>query len=226
MAARSARDDTRSTPERVLDVAERLFAERGFAGASLADICGEVGIAKSSLLHHFPSKRRIYAGVLARIAGDLEAMLAEARQMDGEPAERFRHMIALHLHWTRRRPDYNQLMLRELIDNAERAGQVRHWVLKPVLDEMAALIAEAQEQGAPGSIDPKLFLFHTVGGIAYVMAARLTLAGITGESDIDAMIERYCDFVIRSIDTALIGDRPKKPDHQDEVDLSREPDQE
>lgn len=205
MAAPLARGDARSTPERVLDVAERLFAERGFTGASLADICGEVGIAKSSLLHHFPSKKKIYAGVLARIAGDLGAMLAEARQMDGEPAQRFRHMIALHLHWTRRRSDYNRLMLRELIDNADRARQVQHWVLKPVLDELAALIAEAQEQGALGSVDPMLFLFHTVGGIAYVMAAQPTLAGVTGEKDSEALIERYCDFVIRSIDTALMG---------------------
>ena len=87
MAAPLVSDDARGTAERVLDAAERLFAERGFAGASLADICGEVGIAKSSLLHHFPSKKRIYAGVLARIVGDLEAMLAEAKQMDGEPAD-------------------------------------------------------------------------------------------------------------------------------------------
>lgn len=207
MAAPLARRDARRTPERVLDVAERLFAERGFAGASLADICGEVGIAKSSLLHHFPSKKRIYAGVLARIADDLETMLAKAKQMHGAPAERFRHMIALHLHWTRRRPDYNQLMLRELLDNAGRSSQIRNWVLKPVLDELAALIAEAQDEGALGSVDPMLFLFHTVGGIAYVMAARLTLAGITGQTDIDAMIENYCDFVIRSIDAALMTER-------------------
>ncbi len=203
MAAPLARDDARGTAERVLDAAERLFAERGFSGASLADICGEVGIAKSSLLHHFSSKKKIYSGVLARIAGDLEAMLAEAKQMDGEPVERFRHMIALHLHWTRRRPDYNQLMLRELIDNADRASQAKHWVLKPVLVELAALIAEAQEQGALGSVDPMLLLFHTVGGISYVMAAQPTLAGITGETDTEALIERYCDFVVRSIDTAL-----------------------
>ena len=208
MAAPRAHADARSTAEHVLDAAERLFAEHGFSGASLADICGEVGIAKSSLLHHFPSKKRIYAAVLARIAADLEAMLAEAKQMHGEAAARFRHMIALHLHWTRRRPDYNQLMLRELVDNTDRASQVRNWVLKPVLDEMAALITEAQEQGALRPIDPMLFLFHTVGGIAYVMAARLTLAGITGETDIDALIERYCDFVMRSIDVAPIDAAP------------------
>ena len=212
MAAPMAHADARGTAEHILDAAERLFAERGFAGASLADICGEVGIAKSSLLHHFPTKKRIYAGVLARIAGDLEAMLAEARQMRGEPQERLRHMIALHLHWTRRRPDYNQLMLRELLDNGERASQVRHWVLKPVLDELAALVAEAQERegdgpAPPGASDAMLFLFHTLGGIAYVMAARLTMAGITGESDIDAMIERYCDFVMRSLEPALMAGR-------------------
>jgi AcrR family transcriptional regulator len=86
MAAPLASMDDRSTRERVLDVAERRFAEQGFHGTSLADICGEVGIAKSSLLHHFASKRRIYAEVLERIAAELRDLHDQAMAAEGDAA--------------------------------------------------------------------------------------------------------------------------------------------
>jgi AcrR family transcriptional regulator len=195
--------DDRSTRERVLDVAERRFAEQGFHGTSLADICGEVGIAKSSLLHHFASKRRIYAEVLERIAAELRDLHDQAMAAEGDAAARLRDLVARHLAWTRRRPDYNQLMLRELIDNQARPGAVRRWVLKPVLDDMAALVAEAQAGGGAVPADPMLFLFHLVGGIAYVAAGRSTIAGIMGMPDEAALMDRYADHVRRSVEEFL-----------------------
>ncbi len=48
--------------ERVLDAAERLFAERGYASVTLRDIAAEVGIRHTSLYHHVPGgKEAIFA---------------------------------------------------------------------------------------------------------------------------------------------------------------------
>ena len=55
-----------ATAERILDEAEALFAERGFAGATLRDVATRVGIRNPSLYNHFPSKECLYVAVLER----------------------------------------------------------------------------------------------------------------------------------------------------------------
>ena len=47
------------TPQRILDVAERLVQTRGFNGFSYADIAGTLGITKASLHYHFPTKAEL-----------------------------------------------------------------------------------------------------------------------------------------------------------------------
>jgi AcrR family transcriptional regulator len=54
------------TRERILDVAEGLFAERGLAGTAVRDIAREAGLTAASLYNHFDGKQALYDAVLAR----------------------------------------------------------------------------------------------------------------------------------------------------------------
>ena len=54
------------TKERILDVAERLFAEGGFPATSLRDITAEAGVNLASVNYHFGSKEALLASVLER----------------------------------------------------------------------------------------------------------------------------------------------------------------
>src|SRR5690606_15695429 len=54
------------TAARILDAAEALFAERGYAGTTLRDVADAVGLRIPSLYNHFPSKDALYAAVLER----------------------------------------------------------------------------------------------------------------------------------------------------------------
>ena len=47
------------TRQRILEVALDLFGDRGYAGASVADITARLGISKAALYHHFASKDEI-----------------------------------------------------------------------------------------------------------------------------------------------------------------------
>ena len=52
---------------RVLDVAERLFTERGYNAVTLRDIAGQLGISQASLYHHAPGgKEQLYVEVTER----------------------------------------------------------------------------------------------------------------------------------------------------------------
>ena len=54
------------TRDRILDTAEALFAERGFAGTAVRDIAAAVGLTAASLYNHFAGKEALYAAVLER----------------------------------------------------------------------------------------------------------------------------------------------------------------
>lgn len=57
----------------ILDVAEMLFATKGFDEASTNDIIKEIGIARGTLYHHFGSKEEILDSVISRLTAGLIA---------------------------------------------------------------------------------------------------------------------------------------------------------
>ncbi|WP_240687078.1 TetR/AcrR family transcriptional regulator [Amycolatopsis suaedae] len=83
------------TRQRVLDEALRLFAERGYAATSVADIQVACGLAPGSgaLYKHFPSKRALLEHAVRRnldtVAGRSDDAVAE---LPAEPAEALRLM--------------------------------------------------------------------------------------------------------------------------------------
>jgi TetR/AcrR family transcriptional repressor of nem operon len=69
------------TPERILDIAERLVQLRGFNDFSYADVARELGITTASLHYHFPSKAELGQALIARYT---ERFLAALDQIDDD----------------------------------------------------------------------------------------------------------------------------------------------
>jgi AcrR family transcriptional regulator len=65
-------DDTRT---RILAAARELFAERGYAATSLADIASAVGLTKTAVAYHFHPKDKLAAELLAPCADDMLTLL-------------------------------------------------------------------------------------------------------------------------------------------------------
>jgi AcrR family transcriptional regulator len=65
-----ARPFRQQVDEGILDRAAALFARRGFAKTSVQDVADAVGLSKTGLLHHYPSKDALHEAVLAQ-AGTL-----------------------------------------------------------------------------------------------------------------------------------------------------------
>jgi AcrR family transcriptional regulator len=59
--ARTIGSTAEITRDRILEAARELFAERGYAGTSLADIAAAVGLTKTAVAYHFHPKDRLAA---------------------------------------------------------------------------------------------------------------------------------------------------------------------
>jgi TetR/AcrR family transcriptional repressor of nem operon len=65
-----------SRREELLDIADRLWRSRGYAGFSFADLSAASGIRKASVHHHFPSKAALGEALIARHAASAQAFAA------------------------------------------------------------------------------------------------------------------------------------------------------
>ena len=76
-AASTSTVGERPTRDRILDAAERLFAERGYSGTAVRDIAAAVGLNAASLYNHFAGKEELYEAVLDRGLGPVFALIEE-----------------------------------------------------------------------------------------------------------------------------------------------------
>lgn len=65
-SARNTAKKPDSTRDRILDAAEKLFAENSYEGTTLREIAKGVGIREPSLYAHFANKDAIYGAVIDR----------------------------------------------------------------------------------------------------------------------------------------------------------------
>lgn len=77
-----------ATRERIVQVADELFYQRGFEKTSFADIADQVGISRGNFYHHFKSKDDILAAVIALRSARTQAMLDAWSRQATSPVER------------------------------------------------------------------------------------------------------------------------------------------
>ncbi|MFI5589264.1 TetR/AcrR family transcriptional regulator [Amycolatopsis sp. NPDC051758] len=79
--------------ESLLQVAVKLFNERGYDGTSMEDLSRKLGITKSAIYHHVPSKEELLRLSVDRALDGLFAVAAETTELDGRAIDRLEHLV-------------------------------------------------------------------------------------------------------------------------------------
>jgi AcrR family transcriptional regulator len=90
--------------EQILEVAARLFAERGFHGVSVGDIGKAVGVSGPALYKHFDSKDAVLAEMLVAISERLLAEGQERVSAAGDPAGALAALVDWHVDFALAQP--------------------------------------------------------------------------------------------------------------------------
>jgi TetR/AcrR family transcriptional regulator len=195
------------TRDRVLQVAQALFAERGYRGTSLRDIAKRIGIKAPSLLHHFPSKQQLYLAVLDKMFESLEdaanaiAWGRESRQ------ERMRQAIGDTIDFIASRPDFVRIMWKEMADESGVGRQVLKRRLPPLFSIAVNFIFRGQRDGEfRTEVDPLHFMWSlnsiTIGYFTTAaMVRRLWNMNLLEPAMIERRKREVIDMVERTLFT-------------------------
>ncbi|MGH3109795.1 MAG: TetR/AcrR family transcriptional regulator [Gaiellaceae bacterium] len=92
------RDGT-ATRTKILDAAEALVLDRGFAGTSVDDVIASAQTTKGGFFHHFPTKQELAHALVERyVAADMElldSLLEQAEQESDDPLEQLLRFVSL-----------------------------------------------------------------------------------------------------------------------------------
>ena len=173
--------DTRA---KILEVAEREFAESGFSGAHLQRIAEQVGVQKTALYYYFASKEQLYVAVLLRVLEELDGVVAGAVDSPGTPVERLERLLdAVNAMFAERR-NYAQILVRVLVDRVSLEGQPLRPTIERLVGRQLAFYREGVAAGVFAKLSPRHVYQTVLGAVVFHYATGSFGAAVLGVDDL------------------------------------------
>ena len=134
----------------IVNAAEVAFAVYGFDAASVRQIALAANISPAAVLHHFGSKRKLYAGVLRGISESLESHPVLTKEI-APGADSLRQVVAAIVDWIIENDLFARIILREIMDNEERVQSALQW---PMRDGMQVIYGAVRQAMGAKPDDP------------------------------------------------------------------------
>jgi len=166
-----------SSREKILDVAEALFARRGYRGVGLREVASQVGLGKSSLFHHFRSKTQLYGEVLDRVLHRIGERLDPVLRSGDDPVRRLERSIGALVDALAEVPTTARLLLRALFEDEEFGTETppelqgAERTLAGMLGDFAELLESGVEQGVFRRVSVPDTLQSLIGASVYHFAS-------------------------------------------------------
>ena len=143
-----------SSRDKILNVAEALFARSGFNGVGMQEVATKVGLGKSSLFHHFASKESLYFLVLERAVRRIADHLGGVFSSHSSPTHRLDALSDGLVDSLAEQPHSARLLLRSLFEDTPIVGGdpsdealAADLILATLIESFQALIREGIDCG-------------------------------------------------------------------------------
>lgn len=144
MNAASGLRDRDLTRERILDAAQSLFVEHGFAAVSMRQLAARSGVTKSLIHHHFGSKEALWELVKERaFAAYAEGQEVELNKATEPDAELLRRAVGSYFAFLKSHPEVARLFAWTHLEGEQACGKLDAELVRLGAEK----IRQAQERG-------------------------------------------------------------------------------
>jgi AcrR family transcriptional regulator len=164
--------DAEATREALLAAATELFAELGFAGATVDAIAVRARVNKAMINYHFVGKHGLYTAILKRDFGWALERLSDLTSESVGADAKLARFIAIFGELHQRRPGFSAMMLREAMSGGRGLDPTLLPDMRRIFEAVQSIVAQGVAEGTFREVDP-LFMHHTViGCLAFFFAAK------------------------------------------------------
>jgi len=194
----TSRQSSQERQASLIQAAARLFAKKGFNGTTTKEIAKAAGISEALVFKHFPTKRALYAAILAEKVTISELLVAIETSAQKRDDQRVFTLIAGY----RIRPGVDPTLLRLLLFSALEGHELSDMFFgkhhKVFYDHLAAYIQTRVKDGAFRRVDPLLAARAFIGMVVHHRLLH-EIFGVRMDRSYDDTVSTYVDIFLQGL---------------------------
>jgi AcrR family transcriptional regulator len=210
-----------STKRALIDVAEELFTETGYASTSLDAIVAGARVTKGALYHHFSGKQALFEAVFERVETDASKAINKALRGKKDPWEKAQAGLRAFLEIVQQ-PRYRRIVIQEgpsVLGYERFREQEERSTFGSVLDIVRSVLGAGRWELDEGMLQTFARIFFgamSSAGESVATAEDPELAAWRVEAAIGFMITGFQSLAESGVD--LPSAPPEEPDGSDDLD--------
>jgi TetR/AcrR family transcriptional regulator, regulator of cefoperazone and chloramphenicol sensitivity len=198
--------DQDATRQKLLQAAGELFAQHGFARATVRDICSACGANVAAVKYHFGDKQRLYRASIEHWLHAAAEKYPMDRSTEGTAEERLRRFVRTLLFrmlgpgkpaW------HGRLMAREMVEPTGVLDEMVRVTVKPMMSHLEKIVGELLA-GSLGGAGLRRVTFSVIGQVVFYKHAepvleRLGTGRSMGEAELEKLVGHITAFSLGGI---------------------------
>lgn len=169
--------------EQILLAAEKIFAKRGFKGATTREVAEKAGNASSLIFYYFKNKTALYEAVFQNFFDQLEDLIQQNLSLDLDRLGQLRQFLFSFTDYAKEHRNMIRILLREIIDDGHMVQKITQDYFTPLYETWNQFFQQGKREALFREIDP-LHHIHSLMGVSifYFMAEPIVRA-VGGDAD-------------------------------------------
>ena len=169
-----------ATVQRIVAAAERIFAERGLAGARTDEIAKAAGVNKALLYYYFGSKGNLHRFVLESLFSQLLVAIECAPAEGSLPRQRLLAYVNGYFDFVSSHPNYPRLVQREVMNSGKHLAWIVDHYFRPLHHRLSRAIEAGIASGEFRRVDAHQTVLTIIAMTVFYFAAAPVLSEIWG----------------------------------------------
>ena len=190
-----AKEDKRS---RILKAAVKVFAQKGFYNAKVAEIAQNAGVADGTIYLYFKNKDEILISIFDEEMASFITKAKKEIEGSSDIIEKIRVFVRTHLGFVRKNPELAQVLQVELRQSHKFIKEYTGSSLREYLNLIGDLLVEGQKQGRiRNDIHPGLIKRAIFGALDEIATHWVLLRN--GKYDLHKSADQIADIFIKGV---------------------------
>jgi len=191
---------TKSRKDRVMDVALRIFAEKGFQNATISEISREAGCSEATIYEYFGTKEDLLFAIPEKISRESIQETDRALTYIKGAEGRMRALLLAYVRLYQSNPHYSALVLLQLMNNKRFRQTPAHTAIRQSAHRLLDCVKEGIADGTfKKNADPYLIRSMLLGTIEHLFIHWHMEGMPKRKKSIMEMLDPFIEIVLEGI---------------------------